>query len=130
MNALGLVFWAAFAALSYHVGKGKNRATLGLVLGLLLGLIGLLIIFFWRPRPDPAPVPYWQAPQGYGTPQAYGTAQTPFYATPTRQAPGVLQTVGAQWAPDPAGRHQHRWWSGTAWTESVSDNGVSSTDPL
>lgn len=38
--------------------------------------------------------------------------------------------VPAQWAADPAGRHQHRWWDGERWTEHVADNGVSSTDPL
>jgi hypothetical protein len=28
------------------------------------------------------------------------------------------------WQPDPHGRHQLRWWDGTQWTSSVSDNGV------
>jgi hypothetical protein len=28
------------------------------------------------------------------------------------------------------GRHQHRWWDGTAWTDHVSDGGVAGTDPL
>ncbi len=36
----------------------------------------------------------------------------------------------ATWTPDPSGRHQLRYWSGTAWTEHVSDNGAVSTDPL
>lgn len=34
-----------------------------------------------------------------------------------------------QWAADPTGRHEHRYWDGTAWTEHVSDGGVESTDP-
>lgn len=33
------------------------------------------------------------------------------------------------WLPDPSGRHQLRWWDGTAWTENVSDNGVTALDP-
>lgn len=34
------------------------------------------------------------------------------------------------WAPDPAGRHELRYWDGTLWTEHVSDRGTMSQDPL
>ena len=34
------------------------------------------------------------------------------------------------WYQDPTGRHQHRYWDGTAWTASVADSGQPSTDPL
>lgn len=34
----------------------------------------------------------------------------------------------ADWYPDPSGRHEYRYWDGTAWTEYVSDRGVRSTD--
>ncbi len=34
------------------------------------------------------------------------------------------------WHPDPAGRHQHRYWDGTNWTEHVSDFGRQSVDPV
>ena len=34
------------------------------------------------------------------------------------------------WLPDPSGRHEYRYWDGTTWTDDVSDNGVTSTDPL
>jgi hypothetical protein len=37
---------------------------------------------------------------------------------------------GGQWAPDPSGRHELRYWSGTQWTEHVTAHGVQSTDPL
>jgi uncharacterized protein YxjI len=36
----------------------------------------------------------------------------------------------ANWFPDPKGRHQHRYWDGTAWTDHVSDNGITSIDPV
>src|SRR5262249_25547773 len=36
----------------------------------------------------------------------------------------------AAWHPDPTGRHQYRWWDGTAWSASVSDNGVTAEDPV
>ena len=35
----------------------------------------------------------------------------------------------ANWYPDPTGRHQHRYWDGTAWTDQVADNQVTGTDP-
>ena len=34
------------------------------------------------------------------------------------------------WHPDPTGRHQHRYWDGSRWTEAVADYGVQSTDAL
>jgi len=38
--------------------------------------------------------------------------------------------TGAGWYPDPLRRHDHRHWSGTGWTDDVSDGGVRSRDPL
>src|SRR6476646_3119969 len=35
----------------------------------------------------------------------------------------------AGWQPDPTGRHQYRYWSGSAWTDNVSDSGATSVDP-
>ena len=35
----------------------------------------------------------------------------------------------AGWLPDPTGRHQHRYWDGSTWTEHVADGGFPSTDP-
>ena len=34
----------------------------------------------------------------------------------------------AGWKADPFGRHEHRYWDGTAWTAHVSDGGVTGTD--
>jgi hypothetical protein len=44
-------------------------------------------------------------------------------------APSQPATVPAGWYPDPAGRHQWRWWEGTAWAADVSDDGVGGLDP-
>jgi hypothetical protein len=33
------------------------------------------------------------------------------------------------WYRDPFLAHQHRYWSGTEWTDQVDDNGVAGTDP-
>jgi Protein of unknown function (DUF2510)/HIRAN domain len=42
--------------------------------------------------------------------------------------PGPAASAG--WYPDPSGRHEHRFWSGTLWTEQVADSGEPSIDPL
>jgi len=36
---------------------------------------------------------------------------------------------GAGWHPDPAGRHELRYWDGSKWTDDVSDKGVTTKDP-
>ena len=36
----------------------------------------------------------------------------------------------ASWLPDPRGVHEVRYWTGTAWSEHVSDQGVTAIDPL
>src|SRR5262249_36457513 len=33
------------------------------------------------------------------------------------------------WYPDPAARHQFRYWDGSNWSEHVANNGVTSSDP-
>jgi uncharacterized protein (AIM24 family) len=34
------------------------------------------------------------------------------------------------WHPDPTGRHELRYWDGSAWTDHVADRGVQAMDPL
>jgi uncharacterized protein YxjI len=36
----------------------------------------------------------------------------------------------AGWYPDPTSRHELRYYDGTAWTDHVSDRGVTATDPV
>lgn len=114
MNASLIVVWLVCAGLGFWIGKTKNRATLGLVLGLLLGIIGLIIIACLRAK----------APE-----QAYPYAGTQGFGAPYPHAPGADQPP-AHWAADPSGRHEHRWWSGVGWTDQVSDKGVTSVDAL
>lgn len=33
------------------------------------------------------------------------------------------------WQPDPTGRHDHRYWDGSRWTDDVADAGVAAKDP-
>jgi uncharacterized protein YxjI len=40
------------------------------------------------------------------------------------------QTPAAGWYPDPGGKHEHRYWDGSQWTDNVADHGRQSVDPL
>jgi hypothetical protein len=46
-------------------------------------------------------------------------------------SPGGVTFTGIApgWLIDPSGRHERRYWSGSAWTEHVTDGGVPGTDP-
>jgi Protein of unknown function (DUF2510) len=35
----------------------------------------------------------------------------------------------ADWYPDPSGRHEHRYWDGSRWTEHVASHGRQGVDP-
>ncbi len=41
-----------------------------------------------------------------------------------------MSDTNPSWHPDPTGKHDHRYWDGTQWTEHVSDAGIASVDPL
>jgi hypothetical protein len=40
-----------------------------------------------------------------------------------------MTDLPASWQTDPTGRHSHRYWDGTRWTEHVADGGVAAIDP-
>ncbi len=42
----------------------------------------------------------------------------------------AMASPGASWAPDPFHRHELRYWDGLTWTESVSDHGRTTVDPM
>ncbi|MGI8939378.1 MAG: DUF2510 domain-containing protein [Iamia sp.] len=51
-------------------------------------------------------------------------------ATDPPAAPGAGADLGSSgWYPDPAGRYEHRWWDGQAWTGQVSRGGTAEIDP-
>jgi hypothetical protein len=45
------------------------------------------------------------------------------------QAGAAATAQAAGWHPDPAGRHEMRYWNGSGWTDDVSDAGVAAKDP-
>ncbi len=62
-------------------------------------------------------------------PLAPGAYMRPGMASALPPQPAA-PSVPEQWAPDPTGRHQYRWWDGREWTPHVADNGVSGFDPI
>ncbi len=69
------------------------------------------------------PVPMGAATAGAAPWAVGGGAPAAAYAAAPAAAPGG-------WHPDPAGRHEQRYYDGTTWTEHVVDAGIQSTDPL
>ncbi|MGO8827356.1 MAG: DUF2510 domain-containing protein [Acidimicrobiales bacterium] len=47
------------------------------------------------------------------------------------ESPGEITFTGIApgWLTDPSGRHERRYWSGSEWTEHVTDRGVPGIDP-
>jgi Protein of unknown function (DUF2510) len=58
-------------------------------------------------------------------------APAPIVAAPELIPPPgpTMQGHPAEWATDPTGRHEYRYWDGNSWTDHVSDGGVTTTDP-
>ncbi|HUC38258.1 MAG TPA: DUF2510 domain-containing protein [Acidimicrobiales bacterium] len=63
--------------------------------------------------------------------QAWYPASGSGQAAPATWAgpPEAAISVPPSWQPDPAGRHEVRWWDGVRWTEHVLDRGQPSVDP-
>lgn len=67
-------------------------------------------------------------PAGFGT----GTMSSAVPSSATTKDPTAKEGasgVAAGWFPDPSGRYDQRYWSGTEWTEHVTKGGVPATDP-
>lgn len=54
---------------------------------------------------------------------------TPSPAAQPRTGP-TYTGIPAGWMADPSGKHDERYWSGTAWTEHVMNDGIPAIDPL
>jgi Protein of unknown function (DUF2510) len=96
-----------------------------------------LRMYAGRRRSHGGPVP--RAPRSAsfqgGRPPAGPPAGAPTATSEGKSDPsgwGVSGHTGipAGWMVDPSGLHQRRYWSGSAWTDHVTDNGVPSSDPL
>ena len=76
------------------------------------------------PAPLPAGPPAAERPQAPAPPGA--VAPPPSWQPAAEPARAVAPR---SWVADPSGRHELRYWDGTAWTEFVSDAGVITSDP-
>lgn len=154
--SLRLIIVAVFAVAGWHHARHLTRKygrrpfgwtdwVWGIVTGvsLLLGAVLLAVVErglrkSLTPTPtQPAVLTYSGAmtvipgQSGLGEHHGYGATGGVMASAPTTVAPaGTPTVVPPSWAPDPSGRHQYRWWDGTAWTASVHSAGVTSTDQL
>jgi hypothetical protein len=81
--------------------------------------------------PDEATAPAASASTPAATPASpFGTGNVgaPAQSTPTGGGASVPNPP-ANWYKDPSGRHELRYWNGSAWTEHVADGGRQSIDP-
>lgn len=110
----GVVIIAAFIGgiVALAVANGRVRRRLGMANAELDYL-----------RPENARLQQWVA-HLTGSPRA-ASAVSGDAAT----GDPVRSPVPAQWHADPSARHELRFWDGTAWTEQVADQGVTSADP-
>jgi Protein of unknown function (DUF2510) len=60
---------------------------------------------------------------------ARSAAAAPPPPSPAAPPPPPAAAVPAGWFVDPHGRHEHRWWDGTRWTDQVSTGGLRALDP-
>jgi hypothetical protein len=81
--------------------------------------------------PEEAAAPAATSTPSTTTPsQPFGTGNV---AAPAQSAPtsggASVPNPPANWYKDPSGRHELRYWNGSAWTEHVADGGRQSIDP-
>jgi Protein of unknown function (DUF2510) len=78
----------------------------------------------WGAEPEPEPVET--------QPETVQASDTSFIEATSQQAPVTATAATATpagWYPDPSGRYEMRYWDGDKWTEHVSRQGQTYTDP-
>jgi hypothetical protein len=151
--ALGLLLGglavAVLVAPERPLGVGRTRVHPALYGFVVLAVIGAFMVAFanlWSyfGRPDEVDVSlapgFWVPIVGialaaYGLTSAAGRTRKELAApaAPTRVTPPVgpaPNATAAGWYPDPAQRHQVRYWDGASWTSHVADAGAQSEDPV
>jgi hypothetical protein len=87
-----------------------------------------LAVGFWIPVVGVALAAYGStSAAGRTRRELAAAAETSDLAPPVTPTPAA---TGPGWYPDPAHRHQVRFWDGAAWTSHVSDAGAQSDDPV
>ena len=80
------------------------------------------------PEPEPEPMPESIAPESITTSDTsfIEASSTP---EPAAAAATAVSSVPAGWHPDPSKRYEMRYWDGEKWTDYVSSQGQTFTDP-
>jgi hypothetical protein len=82
------------------------------------------------PEPTPEPVPDEIPSEGISTSDtAFIEATTTPEPEPAAAASAAVSAVPAGWHPDPSKRYEMRYWDGEKWTDYVSSQGQTYTDP-
>jgi hypothetical protein len=84
----------------------------------------------WAAEPIPEPVPEVIPPESITTSDtAFIEATTTPEPEPVLAAAAAVSSVPAGWHPDPSKRYEMRYWDGEKWTDYVSSQGQTYTDP-
>jgi len=101
--------------------RGDNDGLWTLIVPMMVGLIAVMLLLAWMAA----------SARGSLSSHELGSAPVPPIPDRFRALLGTpSDAVPAQWAPDPSGRHQYRYFNGQGWTPHVSDDGVQGSDPL
>jgi hypothetical protein len=103
----------------------------GILFGVFGAILAVIASMTTRPRPPAAGAVLTGHPPVWGDDVALGQVGPPQVLAPVAKEEQPTVTGPAPgWYADPSGHHQHRWWSGSAWTEQVVDDGFGRVDPL
>jgi hypothetical protein len=113
-----LVGMAVSGGIGALIGRGKGRATAGFLLGAFLGWVGWIVVALLRPTADAEARRQIQIDEVKRSIQG-GTKQL-----------GKGGDWSQGWFSDPFGRHEYRYFDGTAWSPQVADDGAPGHDPI
>jgi hypothetical protein len=113
-----LVGMAVSGGVGVLIGRGKGRARAGFYLGAFLGWVGWIVVALLRPT-------------------AVNEARRQLQIDDVKRSmQGDTQHRGQRgdssqgWFSDPFGRHDYRYFDGSAWSPQVADDGAPGHDPI
>jgi hypothetical protein len=122
--------WLFVLLLAFALFGGALFFRCSEAIALALGVPGLLMSPFATPRGDNDGLWRLMVPMMVVFTAALVVLAWGAAAVRVRVDPHLSVAVAAQWAPDPYGRHQVRYFDGRTWTGHVADDGRPTFDPL
>ncbi len=118
-------------------GKGSSEL-IGRLNAFLASLPGAQQTVMAMPTAFPMATAYPAAPPSVAAPSPVTPVAQPqaapapaeSSAPPPPPPPDDAHPTSAGWYRDQSGRHEYRYWNGSAWTDDVSDHGQQSKDPI